>query len=132
MSEWLGAAGVCLGTGALATALYAVTVMQKSRQRADTLQAGVDALRRDLEALASLSVRTGRRVQRVEHEYSDVAERVDVVESRAPASAVSGSLDQAIEWARRGADSEKLSAQFGLSSGEAELVARLHGRKTGG
>ena len=38
-------------------------------------------------------------------------------------------LEQAIELARRGADADKLAAQFGLSSGEAELVARMHGRK---
>ena len=56
-------------------------------------------------------------MQRVEHDYSDVADRVDVVESRAPVTSNSGALDQAIEWARRGADTDKLAEQFGLSSG---------------
>ncbi len=67
-------------------------------------------------------------MQRVEHDYSDVADRVDVVESRAPVTAA-GALDQAIEWAQRGAESGKLAEHFGLSRGEAELVARMHGRK---
>ena len=67
-------------------------------------------------------------MQRVESEFSGVADRVDVVESRAPVSGAD-SLDLAIEWARQGADTDKLSEQFGLSSGEAELVARLHGGK---
>jgi hypothetical protein len=66
----------------------------------------------------------------VEHEFSGVAERVDLVESRtAPGSE---SLDQAIDLARRGADSDRLEQQFGLSAGEADLVARLHGRAKGG
>jgi len=58
-----------------------------------------------------------------------VADRVNSVESRT--APVSGSLDQAIDWARGGADTERLAQQFGLSSGEAELVARLHGRSKG-
>jgi hypothetical protein len=39
------------------------------------------------------------------------------------------SFDQAIDSARRGADPVKLTQQFGLSRGEADLVMRLHGQK---
>jgi len=65
--------------------------------------------------------------RRVEHAFAGVTERVDVFESRA--SSGSATLDQAIDLARRGAGSERLERQFGLSIGEADLVARLHGRE---
>jgi hypothetical protein len=95
------------------------------RERCTALEAIVPGLQREIERFASISVRTGRQVKRIESEYSDVAERVDLVEARGPAKA----LDQAIDSARRGADLGRLTQQFGLSRGEAELVARLHGRK---
>ena len=82
-------------------------------------------MHRELELAASISVKTGRRVQRIEHEYSGVADRVDQVELRGTAQ----SFEQAIDSARRGADPGKLAQQFGLSRGEADLVTRLHGRK---
>jgi hypothetical protein len=75
--------------------------------------------------VASISAKSGRRVRRIEQEYSSVAERVDLVELRGTAQ----SFDQAIDSARRGADPGKLTQQFGLSRGEADLVTRLHGRK---
>jgi Protein of unknown function (DUF2802) len=119
----IGAAA--LGALALASALIAWISMRRWRARHAALESSVDALRRELELLASISVRTGRRVQRVEQEYSGVADRMDLVESRG----ASGSFDHAIDWARRGADPSQLTQQFGLSCSEAELVSRLHGRK---
>jgi hypothetical protein len=126
-SLFLGVIASCLSAGALAVAVGAMQSAQRWRARCESLEASVAALRREVELVASISVKTGRRVQRVESEFSDVADRVDEVESRAPLTG--GSLDQAIEWARGGADTDKLTEQFGLSGGEAELVARLHGRK---
>jgi hypothetical protein len=123
----LGVVAVGVAVGALVAALMALQAVRTLRARHESLETSFGTLRRELEMVASIRARTGRRVQRVEHEYSDVADRVDVVESRAPTSG-SGALDQAIEWARRGADTDKLVEQFGLSSGEAELVARLHGQ----
>lgn len=125
---FLSVAAVCVAVGALATALAALHGVRTWRTRYESLETSFAGLRRELEMVASISARTGRRVQRVEHEYSDVADRVDMVESRGPAASGAGALDQAIEWARRGADSDKLAEQFGLSSGEADLVARLHGQ----
>jgi hypothetical protein len=126
MSLLAGVIGMSLAACALAVALLGWRASRRAEVRHDSLEASIAALRRELELLTSISVRTGRRVQRVEHEYSGVAERVDLVESRG--AATGGPLDQAIDWARRGADSERLAQEFGLSSGEAELVARLHGR----
>ena len=125
----LNVLAAAVAVGSLGLALVALHGMRLWRARFDALEISVAALRREVELVASISARTGRRVQRVEHDYSQVADRVDVVESRPPGAAGTAALDQAIEWARGGADTQKLAEQFGLSSGEAELVARLHGGK---
>ena len=83
------------------------------------------SVRREMELVASISTRTGRRLKSIEHDYSGVAQRVELVELRGPVQ----SFDQAIDSARRGTDPVKLAQQFGLSRGEADLVTRLHGRK---
>ena len=123
-------AGATLAVCALIAALMAMQAVRRGRAQSESLESSIAALRRELELVASISVRTGRRVQRVEHEFSGVAERVDLVESRTAAG--SELLDQAIDLARRGADSDRLEQQFGLSTGEADLVTRLHGRAKGG
>jgi hypothetical protein len=126
--------GTIIGSCALllsVVALGALAVVNRSvahwRERCLALEASVPALRREVELMASISVRTGRQVKRIENEYSDVAERVDLVELRGPAK----SLGEAIDSARRGAEPAKLTRQFGLSRGEAELVARLHRQPAG-
>lgn len=128
-SAILGIAGAVLAACSFTTAGIALGVARRWQARHAALEADFAALRREFERVAAISARTGRRVQRVEHEYSEVADRVDVVESRAPTAPGSESFDQAIESARLGADADTLAAKFGLSSGEAELVARMHGRQ---
>jgi hypothetical protein len=98
----LGIIAAVLVVSALVLALAA---MRHWRLRYESLESSVVALRREVGLAASISARTGRRVQRVEHDYSGVADRVDLVESRVTPSAIaSGSLDQAIDSARCGAD----------------------------
>jgi uncharacterized protein YoxC len=116
-----------IAAAALVVAMLAVHAARLWRSQCEALQSSVAALRRELELVASISVRTGRRMQRVEDEFTDVAERVDQVELRA--APVNGALDRAIALARSGAQPERLEQQFGLSTGEADLVARLHGQK---
>jgi len=116
-----------VGIAGIVTTGVTLRSLKSWRGRVDSLEASVAALRRELEMVASISARTGRHVQRVEQEFSGVAERIDVVESRG--AAMPGSLDEAISWARRGVDADKLVQQFGLTSAEAELVSRLHGVK---
>ena len=111
----------------LAAVIQMYRAVLQWRERCIALEAVLPALQREIERFASISVRTGRQVKRIESEYSDVAERVDLVEARAPAKA----LDEAVQSARRGADTRRLTEQFGLSRGEAELVSRLHGQKIG-
>jgi hypothetical protein len=110
-------------------ALIAVAALSLSvrrwRIRCAAVESNLAAMRRELELAASISLRTGRRVNRMEREYSGVADRIESVELRAPTHC----FDQAIDSARRGTDPGRLTQQFGLSRAEADLVTRLHGCK---
>jgi hypothetical protein len=121
----LSVAAAVLGLACLVAIMRLNRIVAHWRERCVSLEASLAGLQREIERFASISVRTGRQVKRIENDYSDVAERVDLVEARGPAKA----LDLAIDSARRGADTGRLTQQFGLSRGEAELVARLHGQK---
>lgn len=125
VSGALGIAGAVLGLSSLVAALFTMRAVRAWRARCLAVESNLAAVRRELEVVASVSLKAGRRVMRIEQAYSGVSERVDRVEFRGAAK----SFDQAIDFARRGADSGKLTQQFGLSPGEADLVARLHGRK---
>ena len=121
----LSVAGAALGFLGAAMALAALRAIRGWRARCMSLESGLAAVRRELELVASISAKSGRRVKRIEQEYSTVSDRVDQVELRGAAQ----SFDLAIDSARRGADPGKLTQQFGLSRSEADLVTRLHGRK---
>jgi hypothetical protein len=122
---WSGIAGAAIAVAALLTAIVAGSSMRRWRTRCAALESNFAELRRELELVASISMRTRGRVERIEHEYSGIADRVELVESRG----VAGCFDQAIDSARRGADPNTLTQQFGLSRSEADLVTRLHGRQ---
>lgn len=121
----LGIGGAALGIVALLSVLALWSSLRLWRARCISLENDFAAMRRELELAASISARTGHQAKRIEQQVAGMAERVDLVESRGAA----GSFEQAIEWARHGADSSQLSDRFGLSRSEAELVSRLHGRK---
>jgi hypothetical protein len=121
----LGITGAALGFLGLISALFAIRAIRGWRARCLIVESSLAAVCRELEMVTSLGVKTGLRIKRIEQEYSGVTDRVDLVELRGSVQ----SFDQAIDSARRGADSGKLTQQFGLSRGEADLVARLHGRK---
>jgi hypothetical protein len=121
----LGIAGAAFGFLGLAAALFMTRAIRASRARCLAVESSLAAVRRELDLVASISMKTGSRLKRIEQEYSGVADRVDLVELRGAVQ----SFDQAIDSARRGADSGKLTQQFGLSRGEADLVTRLHGRR---
>lgn len=99
--------------------------MEHWRGRCLALEAGMPSLRREVEMVASLNAQTGRQVKKIAHECLDVQDRVEMVEQRGNSRAVGDAVDSA----RRGADLGKLTQQFGLSRGEAELVNRLHGQR---
>jgi hypothetical protein len=125
ISTVLGLAAATIGTLSLVSVLVTVQAMRGWRARCLALESSLTAVRRELELVASISIKTGRRIKRVESEYSGVAERMERVELRSP----SRSFESAIDSARRGTDSGRLTQQFGLSRSEADLVWRLHGRK---
>jgi hypothetical protein len=121
----LSVTAAVISLASLAAVIQMYRAVLHWRERCTALEAMLPPMQREIERFASISVHTDRQVRRLESECSDVAERVELVEARAPAKA----LEEAIQSARRGADSRRLTQQFGLSRGEAELVARLHGGK---
>jgi Protein of unknown function (DUF2802) len=121
----VGIAGLLLALCAVLAAFVTSRSNRRLTARCAEVESSVAAMRRELELLASISLKTGRRVKRFEQEHVGVADRVALVELRGSAQ----SFDQAIDSARRGTDPDRLTQHFGLSRGEADLVARLHGRK---
>jgi len=121
----LGIAGAALGFLGLISALFTIRAVHGWRARCLMVESSLAAVHRELELTASISVKAGRRLKRIEQEYAGVADRVEQVELRGAAP----SFDQGSDSAGCGADAGKLTRQFGLSRGEAELVTRLHGRK---
>jgi hypothetical protein len=125
VNMFLSSAAACLGFCALLAVFIMSLSVRRWRARCLAVESSLAAMRREIEVLASISLRTGRRVKRIEQEYSVVADRVELVELRGAAA----SFDEAIDSARRGTDSGRLTQQFGLSRVEADLVTRLHGRR---
>jgi hypothetical protein len=99
---------------------------RRLRIRSESLEAELGALREELsQAEARVEGRANARAEALcRQAYARLAEQLRFLERRADGR----SFDQAIDSARHGAGSGQLSEQFGLSRGEAELVARLHGR----
>jgi hypothetical protein len=119
------AAGAALGLLGLLLALAALRAARLLHERSVGVEASLASVRRELERIASASIKIERRLKRFEQETSDSAERLAQIELRGAGQCI----DQAIDYARRGADPAKLSQHFGLSRGEADLVTRLHGRR---
>lgn len=110
---------------ALAAAGWAIRGMRRLRSRNESLEGSLGTVQREFELAASIALRAGRSVKRLEVENTRLSDRLGVMELRSEARP----YDQAIDSARRGADPVKLTEQFGLSRGEADLLARLHGRR---
>jgi hypothetical protein len=112
---------LCLGAVALAN--------RRLRRRCEALAAGTEALRAELVLATAQSAETAvaaaQRLQRLEQAHGRMADRLRLAERRADGR----SFDLAIDSARRGEEPARLAADFGLSRGEAELVARMHGRR---
>jgi hypothetical protein len=131
----LSMAGAALGVLALIAAVHGVREARRWRARCVAVEAGLSALesslesiRREFELAVSISMKSGRRAHRIEQEFSAVADRLDQVAMRGTAP----SFEQAIDSARLGVHPVKLAQRFGLSTIEADLVTRLHGRKGDG
>ena len=127
ISTLIAFAATALSAAALLAAIWLSLSLRRLKARHLALESSVAAMRRELEVVGSISLRTGRRVKRIESDCAGVADRIELVEMRG----TSPSFDAAIDSARRGMDSGRLTQHFGLSRVEADLVMRLHGcRKT--
>jgi hypothetical protein len=107
----------------IATANYWSATMRALRVRQQLLEGRLLSLSGGLEGVTAQVAGVATRAAAVERQTRLAAERLAVSESRN----ADRSFDQAIDSARRGADAGTLAVRFGLSRGEAELVARLHG-----
>jgi hypothetical protein len=118
--------------GALAASWRAARRTRALQLHDSALESRAAALRRELDRVTAAAAnaqlqaqaRTQARLQLLEQNYATITNRIGLVEFRSEGH----SFDQAIDFARRGADPDKLAAKFGLSRGEADLVTRLHGR----
>src|SRR5579872_5826419 len=107
----IAVAGASSAVAALLAILFLSLSVRRLKARHLALESNVAAMRRELEVVGSISLRTGRRVKRIESDCAGVADRVEVVEMRG----TSPSFDDAIDSARRGMDSGRLTQHFGLS-----------------
>jgi hypothetical protein len=121
----VGITACTLGAVSLTLGMILLRETRRWRARIAALEAQLPAQRRELELIASVIAHTGRQLKRMDGNHAELSKRVELTQERAPAKSLGG----AIGSARHGADAEKLSRQFGLSRGEAELVTRLHGQK---
>ena len=122
----------CAAAAGTAIALLIVAAValanRRLRARCDALAGGTDALRAELvlaiTQAADTAVASAQRIQRLEQAHGRLVDRLRQAERRTDGRA----FDLAIDSARHGSQPARLAADFGLSRGEAELVARMHGR----
>jgi hypothetical protein len=118
----LVSAGVA--TIAFVAALQMARIVRRERWRLSALESQFSELREDLTALRSGYERSGIELQHLVGNGTELANRLGVLEARPERRA----FDAAIDSARRGAEPLKLREGYGLTRGEADLIARLHGR----
>lgn len=85
-------------------------------------------LDRQAETALAMTARAGRRLKHLEKKFAWVTERIGQLEVRNEGR----SYDEAITLARRGANPDRLMTNFGLSRGEADLVALMHNQRGDG
>lgn len=125
---------IYLATAALVVAVLAIMLplSQLRRQAAEQqrLAEQLQAIQRDLRALAHSAVSVGERVGRLEQSGRGVEQRLDTLglqqEKLVKGEEDERSVEQAIKMASKGASIEELMEITGLSRGEAELVAMMH------
>jgi hypothetical protein len=108
----------------LAATAYTLAATWKFRRANLALVAQLTSMSGELERLDAATADAVRRAAEVERQCRLVGERLLLTEAHNAKS----SFEEAIDSARRGAASDKLALRFGLSRGEADLVARVHGR----
>ena len=115
---------------AIGVAGLTVTVVRLSRQHQSLLEdlkqsrEDVSHLQSDLAALCKSSVGAGEHVVKLEHQVNRLLERQTQTEMRTSSERP---YSAAIQLVQQGADAEELIEKCGLTRGEADLIAMLHG-----
>jgi hypothetical protein len=122
----LAVALLAVAVGGLTAALVATLgTLRQVRRSLGAAETQLVALRRDVEASTAIGVRAGERLRKLEQAGGQLADRLAQLELRGDGRP----YDHAIAMVRDGADAERLVRNFGLSRGEADLVALVHGRR---
>ncbi len=101
----------------------AVYLYLQSRRWMVEAEANQRVLQADMRALANSAIGVGERVRELEQRVRQLADRQEQQVLNEPASQ---SYQQARKLAQRGADTEELVEIYGLTQGEAELIAMLN------
>lgn len=117
---------LCLiATVSIMIAAFTWRSQRQLRSRQGLLEADLNRLRREIEVATGISAKVSERLRRAEAQARLAGERLGQLELRGEGRP----YDQAIDLVRRGAGARNLVQNFGLSQGEADLVALLHGRR---
>lgn len=116
----LSALVVALGAGQI----YQFAVIRRLRAQLRTREDQTSTQRDDFAAMCKASVGAGDHLVRLEQQVRRLTERQDQIEMR---TAGDRPYTQAIQMVQHGADVDELIGNCGLTRGEAELIAMLHG-----
>jgi len=110
--------------------IYLIFAIRRLRDRLRTREDQSLRQRDDFAALCKASVGAGDYLLRLEQQVRRLTERQDQIEMRTSGDRP---YTQAIQMVQRGANVTELVSRCGLTRGEAELIAMLHGdgRQTG-
>jgi hypothetical protein len=125
-TDWILAFTIMIAAISVSFAAFFWYSQRQLRRRQAGLEADLLRLKREVEAATGISVRVGERLRKAEAQAKAAGERLGQLELRGEGRP----YDQAIDLARRGAGVDNLIRNFGLSRGEADLVALLHGRRS--
>lgn len=104
--------------------VYQLLVIRRMRAKLHSREDLTLRQRDDFAALCKASVGAGDHLVRLEQQVRRLTERQDQIEMR---TAGDRPYTQAIQMVQRGAPVSELISQCGLTRGEAELIAMLHG-----
>ena len=104
--------------------IYQLVAVRRLRRLLNSRDGQTTRHHDDFAALCKASVGAGDHLVRLEQQVRRLTERQEQIEMR---SAGDRPYTQAIQMVQRGADVSELIGQCGLTRGEAELIAMLHG-----
>jgi len=97
---------------------------QREHQARQQMREDITRLHADLAALCKSSVGAGDHVVKLEHQVNRLLERQTQTEMR---TSTERPYSAAIQLVRQGSDAGELVEKCGLTRGEADLIAMLHG-----